>query len=438
MAREGFRVVRRRVETGAVIFAAVAFSYWLNQALREPYNSFRIDVRVYQAGAQAVLAGRPLYEPVFVELFFVYPPFAALAFLPMALVDLGVLGSLWIVVNAVLTVWTVGMVTRESRGAGSIVTRGATAFFGFGFLLLLVPLADTFWLGQINVVIMALVVRDLVALRGPPRERRWAGVGIGLAAGLKLTPLLFVVLLLVSRQWRAAAVASGTFAATVLLGFLVLPRDAWQFWTVAVRDTRRIAPSTWIVNQSLDGVLARLAPGAPGWVWLAGAAAVCLAALWVGGRLVNRGLPVLGAGVVGAASCVAAPFSWEHHWIWLVILVWWPLVAALVGAIAGDRRWPWWLGWGVATLLLTARYDRDGHAIGTFAFGGADGASWWTASYPLGAGAVIATLCVAELAGRGARRPHGPLPPVPEGVGAGVGDRAGVADGPGPSPGGPP
>ena len=279
MARAGFRVVRRRVETGAVIFAAVAFSYWLNQALREPYNAFRIDVRVYQAGAQAVLAGRPLYEPVFVELFFVYPPFAALAFLPMALVDLGVLGSLWIVVNAVLTVWTVGMVTRESRGAGSIVTRGATAFFGFGFLLLLVPLADTFWLGQINVVIMALVVRDLVALRGPPRERRWAGVGIGLAAGLKLTPLLFVVVLLVSRRWRAAAVASGTFAATVLVGFLVLPRDAWQFWTVAVRDTRRIAPSTWIVNQSLDGVLARLAPGAPGWVWLAGAAAVCLAAL---------------------------------------------------------------------------------------------------------------------------------------------------------------
>ncbi|WP_454227394.1 glycosyltransferase 87 family protein [Propioniciclava flava] len=66
------------------------------------------------------------------------------------------------------------------------------------------------------------------------------------------------MLLLWNRRWRAAAVASGTFALTVLLGFLVLPRDAVDFWTVALRDTRRIAPSEWIVNQSFDGVIARV------------------------------------------------------------------------------------------------------------------------------------------------------------------------------------
>ena len=126
------------------------------------------------------------------------------------------------------------------------------------------------------------------------------------------------------------------------------------------------------------------------------------------------------------------------EWVFLLLTV--VLGGAAAWATGKAIAQTWRPFWHVPTyaLLLTARYDRDGHAIGTFAFGGADGASWWTASYPLGAGAVIATLCVAELAGRGARRPHGPLPPVPEGVGAGVGDRAGVADGPGPSPGGPP
>ena len=125
------------------------------------------------------------------------------------------------------------------------------------------------------------------------------------------------------------------------------------------------------------------------------------------GRLLSRRLPVLAAAVVGTASAFAAPFSWEHHWIWLVIMCWWPLCAAMVGFANRDRRWPWWALGALGMILLTARYDNGhGLAIGVFAFGGADNASWWTMAYPAGALAVLISMTVAEILGHPPRTPR--------------------------------
>ena len=396
--------IRRRIELLSFLFAVVSFAFWFGMVLNEPHEAFRIDVFVYRGGVEAILAGRPLYDPVYGPLYFVYPPFAALLFLPMAFLNDTLLSAAMITLNLMLVIWTVGVTSREARGAGTVITRGAAACLGIGFMFLLVPLADTMWLGQINILLMALVVADLMAVS---RGRRWAGIAIGIAAGIKLTPLLFVVLLLWSRRWRPAALALGTFVATVAVGFVALPRDALAFWTVALRDTRRIAPSEWIVNQSFDGVVARFWPDALGWVWLIGAAAVCGLAIGLAGRLLARNLPIMAAAVIGVASAFAAPFSWEHHWIWLVILCWWPLCAAIVGFVNRDRRWPWWAAGAAFVTLLTARYD-DGHgrAIGVFAFGGDDPDSLWTMAYPLGAVAVLVALSIAELIGHPTRTPH--------------------------------
>lgn len=395
--------IRRRIELACFLFAVVSFAFWFGMVLNEPYQAFRIDVFVYRGGVEAILAGRPLYDPVYEQLYFVYPPFAALMFLPMAILNDTLLSAAMISLNLMLVIWTVGVTSREALGAGTVITRGAAACLGIGFTFLLVPLADTMWLGQINILLMALVVVDLIAVS---RGRRWAGVALGIAAAIKLTPLLFVVFLLWSRRWRPAAIALGTFAASVALGFIALPKDALAFWASALRDTTRIAPSEWIVNQSFAGVVARFWPDAPIAVWFTGAAAVCALALFVGGRLLDRQLPVFAAAVVGVASAFAAPFSWEHHWIWLVILVWWPLDAAIVGFVNRDRRWPWWLLFAAIMLLLTARYDNGhGRAIGVFAFGGDDPASLWTMAYPLGAAGVLVALMSAELVGHPTRTP---------------------------------
>ena len=101
------------------------------------------------------------------------------------------------------------------------------------------------------------------------RGRRWAGVGIGLATAIKLTPGVFILYLLVTRRWRAAATAIGAAAAATLVAAALFPDQSREFWTSALWDTNRVGILEYVSNQSLRGLLARLPLGAvESKVWL--------------------------------------------------------------------------------------------------------------------------------------------------------------------------
>src|SRR5439155_13505639 len=112
------------------------------------------------------------------------------------------------------------------------------------------PVDMTLHFGQINLLLLALVLADLAL------PRRWQGIGVGLAAAIKLTPLIFIGYLLLTRRLRAALVATGTFAATVALGFALLPGGSVAFW--GGRFAQPGDGPERLVNQSLNGLILRL------------------------------------------------------------------------------------------------------------------------------------------------------------------------------------
>ena len=69
----------------------------------------------------------------------------------------------------------------------------------------------------------------------------------GIAAGIKLTPLIFVPYLLVTRKWREAAGCVGGFLATVAVGFIVLPHDSSKWWLhgMVISDGNRTGFAGW-------------------------------------------------------------------------------------------------------------------------------------------------------------------------------------------------
>jgi len=149
------------------------------------------------------------------------------------------------------------------------------------------------------------------------------GVGVGIAAGIKLTPLFFIPLLLVTRRLRAAAVATGTFLATVLAGFVLAPSQAHDYWFRGiVDDLNRIAPVGSSGNESLRGAIARLAlpTGVAGPAWIVGAIVLGAACLLVAARAEDDGDGVLAVGLCGLGSAALSPFSWGYHWVWFVPL----------------------------------------------------------------------------------------------------------------------
>src|SRR4051812_17448008 len=216
------------VRRGGPAVAAMALVTYIAAYAHWPTLRMQVDLMVYRFAAERLLAGLDLYSTGLTgnhtELLFIYPPFAAICAAPLALLDSATVQWLWLFGMVAALAYAVVRMLRSMgmRTGGALVGLAALLI---GVIAWLEPLRLTAELGQINVALLVLVVVDLLA-----SGRKWSGIGIGLAAGLKLTPALFIVYLLVTRRFRAAAVATATFAATVGLGFAVAPTDSTTYW----------------------------------------------------------------------------------------------------------------------------------------------------------------------------------------------------------------
>jgi alpha-1,2-mannosyltransferase len=198
--------------------------------------------------------------------------------------------------------------------------------------MLLEPVRETLSYGQINLILCAVILYDVLAVKRPSR-----GIWIGLAAGIKLTPLVFFGLLLVTKQWRALAHASAAFLATVLIGFVLAPRTAWDYWTHMVSDTGRIGGLAYSGNQSWNGFLIRvtgdLAGG--GRLWQVVVLLTVVGGLWLTRVLWLRGEQLASVSVCALIGLLCSPVSWSHHWVWCL-----PLGISLLTATTVGRRHP--------------------------------------------------------------------------------------------------
>lgn len=400
--------LRRVIDTATLVAALYGTFIWLYSGMvRGEYSRVfnLIDIRVYLAGAQAVLTGMPVYgDPVLGSLYFTYPPFSAILFIPLALLGEKLGKAVWILLTVCLVYVTIRTVIREVPGSSTVISPQAVFQSSVFALLALDPMLTTLWLGQINILLMYLVVFDLLRIRHHEQGRWWSGALIGLAAGIKLTPVLFIFYLLWIRRWRAAATAILASAATVLIGLLVLPKDSLNFWTKEIRDTSRIGPWDSAGNQSVMGLFNRLTHGEPSQlVWLVTAGIVCGAAFLTGALAYRRGRSVYGGLLVGIAACVASPWSWGHHWVWacgLMIALFVDAAVSLGDSDVPTRRWLVTLLPAIALLLtLTLWPARWYNGINSVVppYYNAHPTSIFSALYPLVGVAVIGWLLAYEL-----------------------------------------
>jgi alpha-1,2-mannosyltransferase len=298
-----------------------------------------LDLEVYRLGGSALAAGHDIYQirEARTGLVFTYPSFAALVFVPFALLPTFVarlaillisLAALWLICHL-----TVAAVLKYNPRAPIGVLR-----YSAPLAIITVaahPVVDTLQFGQINLVLTAMVLTDVLLLRG-----RYRGALIGIATGIKLTPGLFIVYYLVTGQRRAAVTAAATTLATVALGFAAQPRPSWTFWTSYVFDADRVGGIAYVTNQSILGMSARLLrdPHPPAPLTLGLSAIVVVIALFTANRLYRRGDEFKSVCVIAVGALLASPISWSHHWVWFI-----PVFGTLViwARQTPAKRWRW-------------------------------------------------------------------------------------------------
>ncbi|MBX6749644.1 MAG: DUF2029 domain-containing protein [Micromonosporaceae bacterium] len=276
------------------------------------------DLSVYYGAVRYWAQGGFLYDFVAPHSTygFTYTPFAALVLLPTALLPwpVAIVASCaaTLVATVLLVYWFVDPIARRTGWvpwyAVGVVVACAVVFD---------PLRETFLFGQVNMYLVVLVGFDLLFLT--PRGSRFAGVGIGLATALKLTPGVFLIYLLVAGRWRAALTASSAAAGATMVGAALAPDASRVFWTDALWNTDRVGQADYISNQSLHGAVARLNPLDPSTVlWIL--AVVAVLAVWV--IRVRRAAAVgdekAGFALTGVVTCLISPITWVHHLVWVM------------------------------------------------------------------------------------------------------------------------
>jgi alpha-1,2-mannosyltransferase len=367
-----------------------------------------LDLRVYRDSVAVWRSGHDPYLATLTasRLSFTYPPFALLALSPLTWASFPV--TLWLLWAADI-VSAAACVVLVLRDRGFAVDRrlwcGALSWSCMS-VIILEPARSAASYGQVEFVLMFVVVADLLAT-----SARYRGIAIGVAAAVKLTPMVFVLVFLARRDLRSASRALASFAACTAVSWLLWPGLPRVYWDHVVTHPARAGRVSYAGNQSWYAILHRPPFPATGSAaaWLLLSLATLAVAGFVAERCARANRQAAATISAAFAGLLISPISWTHHWVWVLLIP--PMIAGqrgrevpraarigLWGVVALTVTGPyWWFGGGIpadvacALLPLCAAGSLAAWAASCLAAGGGDGDEGLGGDDELGAGDVEAS-----------------------------------------------
>ncbi|WP_181774501.1 glycosyltransferase 87 family protein [Amycolatopsis pittospori] len=349
------------------------------------------DLEIYRFGVDALWNGDDLYgalplSDAGIPLLFIYPPFAALLLTPLALVP----WTYSVIVLFLLSLAALGItfygITRALWPSGDRRKALLVASLAITPALFLEPVRQTLGFGQINLLLMGMVAADCLLARG-----RYRGIGVGLAAAVKLTPMAFLLFFLVRKDFRGALTALGTFAAASAVAFLVAPEASARYWFGGLAGASGISGTTFHTNQTLQAVLARFgieqAAAKPLWIVLT------LALLALVTVTMYRSALVPALLLNAAFALLISPTSWSHHWVWVAPALFTTAACAVLRRRDHRKALAWIAVTGVGATVFVAAPFRYFPAFDR------PGQTWTTAQQWLGNCYVLAGLLFIVVSG---------------------------------------
>lgn len=316
--------LRRRVLTGGVlarhprIFASAAVAAAIIY-LSVFGTRYGLDLMVYRGGVLSWESGKDPYALSFtrMKLPFTYPPFALIALAPFGWTSfIPALWALW-VVSLGATASGLLLVIRSTgvrlTASNCLLTAGAVCIS----LLVVEPVRSDMDYGQIELILMALVVIDFLGV-----GRGWRGILVGVVAAVKLTPLIFVITFLLMRDFKSAVRAIAAFTACTVATWIIFPSYSRKFWLTDVTQPGRTGSPTFAGNQCWYAVIYRMQflGDAKEISWIALSLATLAVGAYIAWRCASDNRPAQALLATALTGLLISPISWTHHWVWVLLI----------------------------------------------------------------------------------------------------------------------
>jgi alpha-1,2-mannosyltransferase len=308
---------------------AISFVITMTRALDIGISTYQVDFDVYLMGAKQIFTGH-LYTSYLASPreAFTYPPISALLFVPFTALSRVTAQATWAGLSVILLTSFLYCSLRAVRPSSRKSDLMLSALILTFPAMVLNPVNMTFGFGQINILLALLVLVDLTTFTVLKNHSIPRGIMTGIAAALKLTPLIFVPFLFATKQIRAGCVALVTFSVCGVVMLAVAPSESWSYWTRYVLDSHRVGGTVYISNQSLRSTMYRFNHGpVPEGLFILLVLSIGLVGLSAAVWAYRSSSPLLGILLCAVTGLLVSPITWAHHLVWVVPIIIWLALA---------------------------------------------------------------------------------------------------------------
>lgn len=284
--------------------------------LRAFSHNFYPDFSVYYSGSKSYLATTNPYitKPDYFSNY-VYPPFVLLLFIPFVFLP-QVQGA--IIFTALSVVCLGGGIYFTLKAIKNLSKR--SFLIAFTLSILAFPTKFTLGMGQMNLVVLLFISCSFYFLM--KKKGTLSGGLLGISFALKFFPFLLLFFFMLKKQWKAFLSTLIVFILLGVVAALITGFELQQFYLHNVLVGVGDAYQKDYYNQALSGFFARL----PVSVYLGKSLKVIasillvLSSLYVVFKTRDKKLNnTVGFSLLLTLGLIVNPFSWQHHFVWLII-----------------------------------------------------------------------------------------------------------------------
>ncbi|HUV72600.1 MAG TPA: glycosyltransferase family 87 protein [Clostridia bacterium] len=305
----------------------------------------------YMRAAKAILAGKNIYSFGDIN----YPPPSLFLFLPFSFLPLFWSQLIWSLLSLVCLGTSILISLKILDQKVSLFTW----FWITPLVLLSFPVKWTLGMGQMNNLILLLMVLSFFFYK--KKKEDWAGVFLGLAISFKIVPFFLVLLFFLKRKLKIVLTSFLTTLALFLLSGLFFGLNLISdYFLKVVPKTFGPAGKEIYYNQAISGFVSRIIFDFSLQSLLTNLLALAIVAFTSFALVRRNKVTDLDYALVITTFVLVSPFSWQHHFVWLLF----PFLAALVWLQQRKKTLGWKLLLALAYFLVAINIKQPDLLLG--------------------------------------------------------------------------